>query len=76
MIWGLMVPPLSQIEVKVCLKRFSFLIFEPVLRAGLFDQILALSSKKSTFVLVSSFSDCCIFTILFKYYSKGCFLTK
>ena len=29
--------------------------------------MLALSNKKSTFVLVSGFFGCCIFTILFKY---------
>ena len=32
-----------------------FLIFEPILRAGFFDKMLALSNKKSTFVLVSGF---------------------
>ena len=36
---------------KVCF----FLIFGPMLRAGFFDKMLALSSKKSTFVLVSGF---------------------
>ena len=42
----------------------------------LFDEMLALLNKKSTFVLVSGVFSCCIFTILFKYYSKGLFLTK
>ena len=32
-----------------------FLIFEPVLRAGFFDKMLALSNKKLIFVLVSGF---------------------
>ena len=41
--------------------------------AGLFDKMLALSNKKSTFVLVSGFFGCCIFTILFKYYLKSRF---
>ena len=36
-------------------------------------KVLALSNKKSTFVLISGFSDCCIFTILFKYHLKGRF---
>ena len=53
-----------------------FLIFEPILRAGFFDKMLALSRKRSTFVLVPGLFDCCIFTSLFKYYSKGRFLTK
>ena len=52
------------------------LIFEPILRAGFFDKMLALSNKKSIFVFVSGFLGCCIFTILFKCYSKGRFLTK
>ena len=38
--------------------------------------MLALSNKKSTFVLVPGFFGCCIFTILFKYYSKSRFLTR
>ena len=53
-----------------------FLIVWPILRAGFFDKMLALSNKKSTFVLVFGFFSCCIFTILFKYYLKGRFLTK
>ena len=53
-----------------------FLIFHPILQAGFFDKMLALSNKKSTFVLVSGFFGCCIFTILFKYYLKSRFLTK
>ena len=32
-----------------------FLIFEPILRAGFFDKMLALSNKKNTFVLVFGF---------------------
>ena len=39
------------------------LIYEPILRAGFFDKMLALSNKKSTFVLVSGFFGC-ICTIL------------
>ena len=39
--------------------------------------MLALSNKKSTFVLNSGFFDCFIFTILFKYYAEDhFFLTK
>ena len=41
-----------------------------------FYKMLALSNKESTFVLVSGFFGCCILTILFKHYSKGCFLTE
>ena len=87
MIWGLMVLPLSTFCPKKWLiftnlrqglsqKVGFFLILEPILRVGIFDELLALSNKKSTFVLVSGFSDCCIFITLFKYYSKGRFLTK
>ena len=32
-----------------------FSTFEPIFRAGFFDKMLALSNKKSTFVLVSGF---------------------
>ena len=32
-----------------------FLIFEPILRAGFLEKMLALSNKKSTFVLASVF---------------------
>ena len=53
-----------------------FLIFYPILGDGFFDKMLALSNKKTTFVLVSGFFGCCIFTILFKYYLKSRFLTK
>ena len=53
-----------------------FLIFRPILRPGFFDKMLALLNKKSTFVLVSGFFGCCIFTTVFKQYSKGRFLTK
>ena len=83
MIWGLMVPPSSQkwpifTNLRKGLSQIIgfFLILEPILRAGFFDKILALSNKKSTFVIVSGFLHCCIFTILFKYYLKGRFLTK
>ena len=38
--------------------------------------MLALSNRKSTFVLVSGFFGCCIFKILFKYYLTGHFLTR
>ena len=80
---GSMVPPLSQ---KVAIftnfgqglssKVGFFLIFGPILRAGFFDKMLALSNKKSTFVLVFGFFVCCIFTSLLKYYLKGRFFTK
>ena len=53
-----------------------FLIFWPILRAGFFDKMLALSNKKSTFVLISGFFGFCIFTILLKNYLKCRFLTK
>ena len=53
-----------------------FLMFWPTLRVGFFDKMLALSNKKSTFVLISGLFGCCIFTILFKNYLKCCFLTK
>ena len=39
-------------------------------------KFLPLSNKESTFALVFSFFDCCIFTILLKYYSKFSFLTR
>ena len=54
----------------------AFLLFELILRAGFFDKMLPLSSKKSTFVLVSGFFGCCIFTVLLKYYLKGRVLAK
>ena len=42
--------------LKVCLKKITFfLLFEPNLRAGFFDKMLALPNKKCTFVLVSGF---------------------
>ena len=50
-----------------------FLIFEPILWAGFFDKMLALSNKKFTFILVSG---CCISIILFKYYLKCHIFTK
>ena len=53
-----------------------FLIFEPILRACLFDNMLALSNKKSTFVPVSGLFGSCTLTILFKYYLKGRFFTE
>ena len=62
MIWGSMVPPLSQ---KVAIfyqlgqglssKVGFFLIFYPILRAVFSEKMLALSNKKSTIVLVSGF---------------------
>ena len=54
-------------------KAGLFLIFEPILRAGFCDKMLALSNKKSTLVLVSGFFGCCIFTILLKYIGKVAF---
>ena len=60
MIWGLMAPPLSKkwliftnLGQGLSQKVVFFLIFELILRAGFFDKLLALSNKKSTFVLVS-----------------------
>ena len=73
MICGLMIQPLSQ-----DMANFYYLgqgrskglsqklAFEPILRASFFEKMLALSNKKSTFVLVSGFFGCCIFAILFK----------
>ena len=62
MIWGLMVPPLSKrwliftnLDQGLSKKAGFSLIFEPILRAGFSDKMLTLSSKKSTFVLVSGF---------------------
>ena len=52
------------------------LILETILRACFSDKMLTLLNKKSTIVLVSGFLGCCIFTVLFKYYSKGRFSTK
>ena len=65
------------ILVKVCPQKLAFFkIFWPILRAGFFDKMLALSNKKSTFVLIFGFFGCCIFTILLKNYLKCRFLTK
>ena len=59
---GLMVPPLSRkvanfykIRSRFVSKSWLFLNFEPILRAGFVDKVLAPSNKKSTFVLVSGF---------------------
>ena len=69
MIWGLMVPPLSQkmanftnLGQGLSQKGGFFLILEPILRAGFSDALCLFG--------------CCIFTILSKYYLKGRFLTK
>ena len=65
------------IWVKVCPQKLAFpLFFSQFYELAFFDKMLALLNKKSTFVLVSGFFGCCIFTILFKYYLKGRFLTK
>ena len=83
MIWRLMVLPLSQKVVNftnlgqgLSQNAIFFLIFEPNLQAFFFDKVLAFLDKKSTFILVSCFFDCWIFTILFKYYLKGSFFTE
>ena len=56
-------------------KKVGFLlVFEQIVR--FLDKMLALSNKKSTFVLVFDFFGRCSFTILPKYYLKGCFLLK
>ena len=65
MIWGSMVPPLSQ-KVAIfyqfgsmfILKSWLFLNFLANFMSWLFDKMLALSNKKSTFVLVSGFFGC------------------
>ena len=41
--------------VKVCLKNMAFLHFYPNLEDGFLDNMLALSNKKSTFMLVYGF---------------------
>ena len=65
------------IRVKVCLKMSSFSYFlSQFYELAFLTKRLALSNKKSTFVLVSGFFTCCIFTILFTCYLKGSFLTK
>ena len=62
------------IQVKVCLNKLAFSSFlSQFYELDFFDKI---SNKKSTFVLVSGFFGCCIFTVLFKYYLKGRFSTK
>ena len=56
-------------------KVYFFLIFYAILRAVFwcvfFDKMLALSTKKSTVVLVSVFFVVVFFTTLFKYFLKG-----
>ena len=84
MIRRLMVPPLSQqvanliyqLRSRFVSKVGFYLIYEPALRAGFFDKMLAFFKQEIRLFLVSGFSDCCIFTILSKYYSKRRFLTK
>ena len=58
------------------LKSWLFLNFLANFTSWLFDKMLALSNKKSTFVLISGFFGCYICTIFFKNYLKGPFLTK
>ena len=65
-----------QLLSRFVLKSWLFLNFLANFKSGFFDKMLALSNKKSTFVLVSCFFGCFIFTILFKYYLKSRFLTK
>ena len=74
MIWGLMVLPLSQ-KVAIFFANFGqglsskvgfFLIFWPILQVGFFDKMLALSNKKSIFVLISGFFGFYICTIFSK----------
>ena len=62
MIWGLMVhlcPKkwliFTHLDESLSRKVGFFLLFEPILRANFLDKMLALSNKKSTFVLVSGF---------------------
>ena len=61
MISGMIVPPLSQkvafllIWVKVCPQKLAFSQFLANFMSWLFDKVLPLSNKKSTFVLVSGF---------------------
>ena len=65
-----------QLLSRFVLKSWLFLNFFANFKSVFFDKMLALSNKKSTFVLVSGFFGCFIFTILFKYYLKSRFLTK
>ena len=58
------------IWLKVCLINLAFSY-----SLGKFYE-LALSNKKSSFVLVSGFVGCCTFKILLKYFLKGSFFTK
>ena len=65
------------IWVKVCPQKLAFSqFFSQFHELAFFDKMLALSNKKSTFVLASGFFGCRIFTILFKYYLKSRILTK
>ena len=77
MIWGLMALPLfhkvANFWAKVCPKMLAFPSFLSLSLELALDKMLALSNKKSTFVLVSGFFGCCIFTVLFNYYLKGHF---
>ena len=59
MIWKLMVPPLSQkwlffsnLGQGLAQKDGFFFIYDPNLEDGFLDKMLALSNKKSIFVLV------------------------
>ena len=67
--WELTVTPLPQ-------NVGCFLPFEAILRAGFLEEMLAISSKKYSFVLVFSFFGYYIFTILPKYHLKGRFSLK
>ena len=53
-----------------------FLIFEQIVRPSFLDKLLALSNKKSTFVLVFGVFGCCILTILPIYFKMVGFSSK
>ena len=81
MIWGSMVPPLSQkwllltnLGQGLSQKVGFFLIFEPIYELAFFYKMLTLSNEKS--VLVSGSFGCCTFAVLLKFYLKGRLLTK
>ena len=66
MIWALMVSPLSQrwliftnLGQGLSQKVVFFLLFEPILRTGSFDEMLPISNKKSGFFGCSVFSQFC-----------------
>ena len=73
MIWRLIVPLLSKnwliltnLGQSLSQKVGCVIIVEPILPAGFLHKILAVSNKKSTFVIASGCLGCCVFTVLLK----------